>query len=88
MPYDPASSQDLQIVENLQQWSRIYGDRHVYVESRTKHAFSGKVECSDVFLKEGNQEPVDVSQCDGVKCGQPSLSEDGRQLLFVKAKEE
>jgi hypothetical protein len=28
VPYDLASSRDLQMVENLQGWSRTYGDRH------------------------------------------------------------
>jgi len=31
LPYDLASDQDLQMVENLQGWSRTYGDRHIYV---------------------------------------------------------
>ena len=88
VPYDPASSQDLQMVENLQGWARTYGDRHIYVKHQSKQALSGIVEWSDVFLKMGNQEPVDVSQCDGAQCGQPSLSEDGRLLVFVKAKAE
>ncbi len=88
IPYDPASSQDLQMVENLQGWSRTYGDRSVYVKRETKQALSGTVEWSDVFLKVGSQPPVNVSQCDGVNCGQPSLSPDGRLLLFVKARAE
>ena len=85
VPYDPASSQDLQMVENLAGWSRAYGERHVFVKRQTKQALSGTVEWSDVFLQVGDQAPVDVSQCDGVNCGQPSLSEDGRWLVFVKA---
>jgi hypothetical protein len=86
--YDPGSSQDLQMVEHLQGWSRTYGHKRVYVKRQAKQAFSGTVEWSDVFLQLGNQEPVDVSQCDGAQCGQPSLSEDGRLLVFVKAKAE
>jgi Tol biopolymer transport system component len=88
VPYDPASSQDLQMVENLQGWSRTYGDQHVYVKRQAKQALSGTVEWSDAFLKVGNQEEVDVSRCDGAQCGQPSLSENGRLLVFVKAKAE
>jgi hypothetical protein len=88
VPYDSASSQDLQMVESLQGWSRTYGDQRVYVKRQTKQALSGTVEWSDVFLKVGNQEEVDVSQCAGAQCGQPSLSENGRLLVFVKAKAE
>jgi hypothetical protein len=88
VPYDLASNQDLQMLESLQGWSRTYGDRQIYVKRKTKHALSGIVEWSDVFLKVGDQEPVDVSQGDGVNCGQPSLSENGHLLVFVKAEAE
>jgi hypothetical protein len=88
VPYDPASSQDLQMVENLQGWSRTYGDRSLYVRRQAKQALSGTVEWNDVFLELGNQPPENVSQCDGVNCGQPSLSQDGRLLVFVKARAE
>ena len=88
VPYDPASSQDLQMVEDLQGWSRTYGGRHIYVKRQGKQALSGTVEWSDVFLQVGKEPPVNVSQCDGVNCGQPSLSEDGRMLVFVRAEAE
>lgn len=88
VPYDPTSPQDLQMLENLEGWSRTYGDRRVYVDRQSKDAFSGTVEWSDVFLVVGKQQPVDVSQCDGLNCGQPSLSTDGHLLVFVKAEPE
>ena len=84
LPYDSASGQDLQMVEGLKGWSRTYGDRHIYVQRQAKLALSGTVEWSDVFLQVANAPPVDVSQCDGVSCGQPSLSADGQWLLFVR----
>jgi len=52
-----------------------HGDRHIYVTHKRK-ALPGTVEWIDVLWKVGNQEPVDVSQFDGVDCA--SLSEDGR----------
>lgn len=87
-PYDPASSRDLQMVEILQSWDRVYGDKLVYVRRETKQAMSGKVEWTDVFQKVNSQEPVNVSQCDGANCGQPSMSADGRLIVFVKAEKE
>src|ERR1700686_480803 len=88
LPYDPASGEDLQTVEDLAGWSRTYGERHIYVEKQTKKALSSPVEWRDVFLQVDSQPPVDVSQCDGVNCGQPSLSADGHWLVFVKTKAE
>jgi len=86
--YDPGSGADLQMVENLEGWTRRYADTQVYVRRQTKQALSGVVEWSDVFLKADDQEPVDVSQCGGSNCGQPSLSADGRLLVFVKSEPE
>jgi hypothetical protein len=88
VPYDPASGQDLQMVENLGGWLRTYGDRQIYVRKQSKQALSGTVEWSDVFLQVEGQPSVDVSQCDGVNCGQPSLSPDGHWLVFVRTKGE
>jgi len=84
LAYDPSSSADLQMIENLKGWTRTYGNKQVYVRRQTKQALSGVVEWSDVFLKADGQEAIDVSQCNGTNCGQPSLSADGRLLVFVK----
>lgn len=88
MAYDPNSSADLQMVENLEGWTRSYSDKQVYVRRQTKQALSGTVEWSDVFLKAAGQDPVNVSRCNGANCGQPSLSADGRLLIFVKVETE
>jgi hypothetical protein len=85
VPYDPASSKDLQMVENLESWSRTYGDRHLYVKRETKEALSGTVEWTDVFLKAGNQNEQNVSHCDGSMCGQPALSGNGQLVVYVKS---
>jgi hypothetical protein len=88
VPYDPTSSQDLHMVEDLQGWSRTYGNQQIFVKRQTKEVMSGTVEWTDVFRNVNNEEPFNVSQCNGVNCGQPSLSENGRLLVFVKAKSE
>ena len=83
--YDSSSSQDLQMVESLEGWTRTYGSWELYVESQTKQALSGTIEWTDIFLKVGNDKPVDLSRCDGFNCGQPSLSKDKRLAVFVKS---
>ncbi len=88
LAYDASSSADLQMVENLEGWTRRYADKQVYVRRQTKQALSGVVEWSDVILKADGQEPINVSQCGGSNCGQPSLSADGRLLVFVKVEPE
>lgn len=88
LTYDPNSSADLQMIENLKGWTRTYGKKQVYVRRQTKQALSGVVEWSDVFLKADGQEAINVSQCKGTNCGQPSLSADGQLLVFVKTEPE
>ena len=86
LPYDPASSQDLQLIEDLEGWSRVSGDNRVFVKRQTREDLSGTLEWTDVFLIANDHQPVDVSRCDGVNCGQPSLSQDGSLLVYVKEK--
>ncbi len=86
-PYDPASREDQRMLEHLRGWDRVYGGRSVYVKSLTKQSLSGPVEWTDVFIKAGSDEPINVSRCEQVDCGQPSLSADGRFLVYIKAQQ-
>jgi hypothetical protein len=84
LPYDSSSSQDLQLVEDLQGWSRVSGENRIFVKRQTKESVAGTLEWTDVFLIAHGQQPVDVSRCDGVNCGQPSLSQEASPLVYVK----
>jgi len=85
LPYDPASSEDRQMFEHLRGWDRVYGDKSVFVKRQNKQSLSGPVQWTDVFLKDGTNQPVNLSACDEVNCGQPSLSPDGKLLVFIRA---
>jgi hypothetical protein len=85
MSYDPASSRDLELIEHLQSWERVYGNTRVYTKRQSKETLYGAAEWTDVYLKRGGAEAVDVSECDGVNCGQPSVSADGRSVVFIKS---
>jgi hypothetical protein len=85
IPYDADSSEDRQMLEHLRSWDRVYGDKSVSVKRQSKQSFSGPVEWTDVFLREGSSLPINISACDAVNCGQPSLSSNGKLLVFVKA---
>ena len=85
LSYDPDSDSDLQMVENLESWTRTYGGEQLFVRRQTKQKLSGTVEWTDVFLQGGVKEPIDISMCNGANCGQPSLSADGHLVVFVKA---
>jgi len=85
LQYDSASVEDRRMVEHLRGWDRVYGDTGVYVKRQSKATLGGTVEWLDVFFKAGTAEAVNASRCDGVNCGQPSLSNDGKKIVFVKS---
>jgi hypothetical protein len=64
---------------------RDYGTTTLYLKTESKQGLSRTAEWTDVWLRRGDAGPVNVSRCDGVNCGQPALSPDGRRVAFVKA---
>jgi hypothetical protein len=88
LSYDPLSSEDRHMLEHLSAWDRDYDETRVYINQQTKSGMAGTLSWTDVFLKKGSNAPIDVSNCDGTNCGQPSLSPDGKLLAFVRADEE
>lgn len=70
---------------HAQGWERVYGTAKVYVKTEVKNDLAGSLEWSDVYLKHSETEPKNLSQCDGINCGQPSLSQDGRHVVYIKA---
>jgi hypothetical protein len=88
LSYDPSSSDDRHMVEHLSAWDRDYGETRVYTNQQTKSGMAGTLSWTDVFLKKGSDVQIDVSNCDGINCGQPSLSPDGNLVAFIRADEE
>lgn len=84
IPYDKESAEDRQMLSHIRGWERIYGNTTVYVQTETKRESAGTLEWTDVYIQQGDEEPVNLSQGDGVNCGHPSLSHDGRQVVFIK----
>ena len=57
------------------------------MRKETRSDVTGAVlEWTDVFIKEADKRPRNLSQCDGVNCSQPSLSADRRRVVFVRAR--
>ena len=87
MPYNPSLGRDLEMIEHLQSWERVYGSTSLYTKRQSKETLYGPVEWTDVYLKSGGDAALDLSQCDGANCGQPSLSADGRYVVFIKSRD-
>jgi hypothetical protein len=86
MPYDENSPEDREMLNHLKGWKRVYGRNTVSTKSETKKVVGGITkQWTDVYLKQGQQNPLNISKCDGQNCGQPSLSPDGRMVVYIKA---
>jgi hypothetical protein len=68
-------------------WERVYGSTKTFVKTEVKTDIVGAIEWSDVYVKRDSSEPRNVSRCDGKNCGQPSLSQNGRTVTFIKSQE-
>ena len=85
LPYDAKSDAERRMLAQVRGQERTYGDAAVYVKTESKRGLSRTIEWTDVYFRRGGSPPQNLSACDGVNCGQPSLSPDGRRIAFVKA---
>jgi hypothetical protein len=84
LPYDAASSEQQRMLAQIRGQDRVYGTTRVYVKTESKRGLSRTIEWTDVYVQQGDAERRNVSRCDGMMCGQPALSPDGRRVAFVK----
>lgn len=88
IPYETGTTEGETMFAHLAGWNRVYCNTTVSVaESVKKDPASGRitVKWTDVYLKRAYRDPINVSNCNGVNCGQPSLSQDGSLVSFIKA---
>lgn len=74
----------------LVRWDRRYKmpDWSAYLEVtvRLEKGAKGQPAWTDVYLQpEKSATAVNVSRCNGDRCGQPALSPDGRQVVFIRS---
>ena len=81
---DWRSESDVRGLAHLEGWDRDYEDMRLRVQRMRATRFSGIREWTDVVLLQKGLEPQNVSRCDQVNCGQPSLSFDKAKVVFVK----
>jgi hypothetical protein len=88
LSYDLNADGERRMLAHIRGWERVYDDGRIilYTKSETKEGLAGSIiEWSDVYLKKEKQDPVNISNCDGVNCGQPSLSSNARYVTYIKS---
>jgi hypothetical protein len=87
LPMDWKSQDDVRALAHLQEWERSYGNLKLVVQRVRKSSLGGTREWQDVFLLRQEESPQNISHCDGVDCGQPSLSPDHHHVVFIKSQD-
>jgi hypothetical protein len=85
LPYDPRSKDHRKMLSHIKGEERVYGTVRVYVKTESKRGMEGGLDWSDVYLQQGEAAPRNISNGEGVNCNQPSLSQDGKAVVYVRA---
>jgi hypothetical protein len=85
LPYDTKADDQRRMIAQGRSQQRVYGDTTLYIKTESRQGLSRTTEWTDVYIQRGNTTPQNVSSCDGVNCGQPARSPDGRKIAFVKS---
>lgn len=83
--YDRDAPEDQRMIDQIKGWEREYEETKLYLDKQNKAGLSGEIEWTDVFLKKRGESPLNLSQGNGINCGQPSLSPSGNEVVFIKA---
>ena len=85
IPHDAHSDQDETMLSHLAGWERVFGDIRLSCEDEEKDAPGGRtIRFTDVYLRRGSDRPIDLTNGNGVSSCQPSLSGDGKRVVFIR----
>jgi hypothetical protein len=70
---------DQDLLTHLETWTRTYDGGEWELKTRKEGS-----DWFNVFLKQKNKDPVNISKCDQVNCSQGSLSKDRKRVVFIK----
>jgi hypothetical protein len=85
VPHNPLSRDDEVMLGQLAGWERSYGNTRLYTEKNEKEGPGGSpIEFTDIYLKRGTAPPINLTSGSGASSCQPSLSADGRRVVFIR----
>lgn len=84
LTYDK-NEKNKKMINYLQTESRTYDNYLVYTKKHTEEIFGGTIEWNNIYLKEGSQMTVNISNCNKENCSQPTMSLDHKYVIFIKS---
>lgn len=72
-------------INRLKNWDQVYDNMRLTVEVTTEQGLSGPRTWSNVYMTRTGQSKQNLSRCEDVDCGQPSLSHDKTRVAYIKA---
>jgi hypothetical protein len=78
---DAESAGDLEFLQRLKSWTRVSNGWSLYAKPVGTSVRTG---WTDIFIRQDPAGPRAISDCKGAYCSQPSLSEDRRQVVFIR----
>jgi hypothetical protein len=85
LPFDRKSRDNRRLLIHLKSWDRDYGETKVSVKCEAEQGMLANRQWSDVYISLGSRSLLNISNCEASDCGQPSLSHDGQQLVFINS---
>lgn len=86
LPYDPDDKEQRRMLTHIRGDERTYAGARVCVKTESTHGIEGAREWTDVYIQRGPRQEHNVSHCNGIDCGQPSLSPDERAVVFIQSR--
>lgn len=81
---DAGDRRQLELLARARSQARTVGTLSVDVEPQSRQGLARVVEWSDVVLRDAPHVVRNLSDCDGVDCGQPALSADLARVVFIR----
>jgi len=75
------SIKDPAFLRRLKNWTRVYDGLTLFVKQQGVSVRAG---WTDIFVQQEPAWQVEISHCRGAYCSQPSLSENRRQVVFIR----
>jgi hypothetical protein len=85
LPYNDDDKDQRRMLAHMRGDERIYPGARVYVITESSKGIEGAREWTDVYMQRGSAKEQNVSRCDGKDCNQPSLSPDGKTVVYIQS---